>query len=366
MPPKHLHLYVASGTGNTLRVARWIGAQAQAQGVQAHVLPMRSGALTSAPPGSGPDEMVGLAAASHGFTAPWHAIKFALGLPRRPGTPAFVLATRASFHVAGLTLPGLSASCTFVLALILVLKGYRVRGAAAFDMPSNWFSLHPIQKRSNLEAVLAHTRPRVQRFASELLAGGRHWRLGHLLYEGTGALLLLWLSVAYLLAGRFFLAKLFFANGRCDGCGLCAASCPVRAIELWGRKAPRPYWTYACESCMRCATVCPRNAVEASQSWGVLVWLFTTIPFARWGLLALGRWVPALQGLEDGWVATALGWLSWYPAMFLSYLVLHLGSRLGPARWLLAHTTLTHYWGRYREPGTKRAELIEGRRTEGK
>jgi len=254
--------------------------------------------------------------------------------------------------------PGISGSCTFLLALILVLKGYRVRGADAFDMPSNWFSLHPPQGRSSLDALIDRAQGRVERFADRLLDSRRSWRWQHLVYEGSWAVALSVVTCGYLLFGRLFLAKLFFANSRCDGCGTCTEACPVGAIRMLGKANPRPYWSYHCESCMRCAPLCPHKAIEAGQSWGVMLYFLTALWVAYWGISALGQSLPVTAGMQDGWLRYVLGVAYFYPTLFLSYAVFHVANRLKVVNWLFTHTTLTHFWGRYLEPNTRYKHLV--------
>lgn len=359
MKPRRLVMFVTSGTGNTLRVAHWIAGRAEAGGMEATVHAMEGPAPVIE---GGEADLIGLAAPAHGFNAPWHAMKFAARMPRRPGTPAFVFATRGRIKLGPVYVPGLSASCTFVLALLLTLRGYRVRGTDAFDMPSNWYSLHPIQRPATLHNIIARARGRAEAMADRLLAGQHAWRFNHLLYEGIGALLTFPISLGYLFMGRIFLAKLFFASHDCDGCGLCAKSCPVGAIAMWGQRSPRPFWRYSCESCMRCAAVCPHKAVEAGHSWLVLLYFICTVPVVAWLFATLGHLAPGLAALHDGWAGEVLSWLYWYPAMFLSYYLFHLANRWRPVNWLFAHTTATHFWGRYLEPDTRKKELMPPRR----
>ena len=124
------------------------------------------------------------------------------------------------------------------------------------DVPSNWFSLHPIQSRKSHEAIIKRAERKVAWFMERILSSGKVWFTANNLYEITWGFLLSLISVAYLFIGRFFLAKLFFANKNCDGCGVCASYCSVEAIKMWGKENPRPFWRYNCESCMRCAAFC--------------------------------------------------------------------------------------------------------------
>lgn len=337
-------IYVTSGTGNSLRVARWVADHLEpgGQGPVAVVPIERARPAEEMAPGSG--QSVVLVAPTHGFTTPWQMLRFAVSLPRGRGNRAWVLVTRAGIKLGPLFAPGIGASNTFLLALILWLKGFRVRGVAGVDMPSNWYSLHPIQSLPSQLAILGRAESAVRRFAGRMAAGESAWLSRGNVLEAFCAVALLPISFLYLFWGRFFLAKLFFANRDCNGCGACARGCPVGAIRMWGTRVSRPYWRFRCESCMRCGALCPKGAVEAGQSWGVALYFLTTLPAT---LLVLGPGPLARVALLPAAMAV----------VFVSYLLFHLLNRLRPVNWFFAHTTLTHYWNRYREPGTSRAEL---------
>ncbi|MBW2690822.1 MAG: EFR1 family ferrodoxin, partial [Deltaproteobacteria bacterium] len=245
-------IYFLSGTGNSYRVAAWMEQQAAEAGLSTEIRSVNN-ANPEQEIDASSETLLGLVFPTHGFTAPWHMLKFALRLPRRKATHTFCMATRAGVRFGRVFLPGISGSATFLIALILFLKGYRVRGVTAIDMPSNWYSLHPIQKAVSIERIKKRATFKVKNSMARLLDSRRMWLTWNNLYEVTWGILLSWLSLLYLFIGRFFLAKLFFANGNCDGCGICAVNCPVGAIKMQGTEKQWPFWRYNCESCMKCA-----------------------------------------------------------------------------------------------------------------
>jgi ferredoxin len=58
-------------------------------------------------------------------------------------------------------------------------------------------------------------------------------------------------------------AKIFYnyykVSGSCNGCGVCAKTCPVSAIVM---KDGRPVFTSKCEHCQGCIDMCPLRAIK--------------------------------------------------------------------------------------------------------
>jgi ferredoxin len=342
-----------SGTGNSYRVAAWISAAVAAAGT-AVTLRSIGTARVSDEVGAGDTALLGLVMPTHGFTVPWAVLRFALRLPRRAGTHAIVVATRAGGRIGRVFTPGIEGTSTALTAAILALKGYRVRGVTGIDMPSNWIALHPGLSPGTAAEIAARARRKVSAFVGAILSGRRR-------LTGWIALLIglcfVPVSLAYLLIGRLFLAKLFFATDHCTGCGLCARHCPNGAIRMKGpENRRRPYWTFRCESCMRCMAYCPTRAVEASHLLAV-------------GAYALAALIPATAVL--GWLIVRvpqLGFLGQVPAWVtesiwpvgivgLVYPLLHLLLRTRWLNRLFAVTTPTHYYRRYHEPNTSLKDL---------
>ncbi|MBN1837182.1 MAG: EFR1 family ferrodoxin [Spirochaetales bacterium] len=51
----------------------------------------------------------------------------------------------------------------------------------------------------------------------------------------------------------------FRADGRCNGCGVCARVCPAGNIRL---ESGRPLWLHHCEQCWSCFHWCPEQAIQ--------------------------------------------------------------------------------------------------------
>ncbi len=148
------------------------------------------------------------------------------------------------------------------------------------------------------------------------------------------------------------MGKLFFADRDCNGCGLCAKTCPNDAIKMIGTDHPRPFWTHACEACIRCMAYCQRRAVQVSQPWTVLLIYLSTLLTAELlsqGILWTTGRVVQLPGVL-GEIASIVAGYIMVIALYYGYWLL---SRFGPTRVMLTYTTPTRYFRRFHEPDTR-------------
>jgi len=350
---QHLQINFMSGTGNSYRVAQWFAGEARERGHSVSLEPMsREGSTQNIQ--RGPGHLMALVMPTHGFTAPWAAIWFTLKLPWGRGTHAVVVATRGGTKFWSLHIPGLDGTTTPLIALLLFLKGYRVRGNEGIDMPSNWMAVHSALNASKVESIIRRAQVKSRAFINRVLEGKRSY--GSFIYILLG-IPLAPVSLGYVIVGRFWLGKMFFATGQCDGCGVCAFDCPHRAIRMWGRAGYlRPYWTYRCESCMRCMAYCPEKAIEVSHSLGALMITLMVIFPPAWALGWALKTLYAGSALSN-LLGVGLEYLYKIYLILLLYAVFAVLIRVPAINSLFKYTTFTPLFRRYHEPGTKVSEM---------
>jgi ferredoxin len=56
--------------------------------------------------------------------------------------------------------------------------------------------------------------------------------------------------------------KKFWADAKCDGCGICSQVCPAANIDMINDK---PAWLHHCEQCLACLQWCPREAIQYGE-----------------------------------------------------------------------------------------------------
>jgi len=345
-PYEAVDMVVWSGTGNTLHVAERIAEGARSQGAVAHVLSSTGDWETH----STSRRLLGLLAPTHGFTAPWPLVKAAFAIPGVRGVDAFVLVTRGGTRLRGKTISGFEGTAAYLPAAVLALRGARVCGVGAIDMPLNWTVIVPAFDAEGVAEIVERGDSQTDAFSDRLLSGNS-------VMGGRGQLMLgiliLPLSLGYMLIARLMLAKMFFADERCTSCGTCERHCPQGAVRLIGR-ARRPYWTYDCQNCMRCMSNCPTDAIQGGQGWLLFyVWLISLPVAATVATVLLGA-----LGVSAGWLSGALRFLTSYiwivASVWAAYGVLWLGLSVPGLRYVLSRVTLTRLYRRYRGPRSTR------------
>jgi len=262
-----LKLYYYTGTGNTLRVVKHLAELAAEQKMESEWVPVDR--LKKADLEKPSDiSLTGICYPTHGFNAPWHIIKFCFRLPRKRKAGVFLLNNRGGSKIGKYRLPGISGIALLLPALILFLRGFKIRGLCSADPASNWLSIHPPWKPKQASYIMERALKQSSTFFNKLVNKRCVVRTGIILTWPID-MAISWISVLYFLKGRFLLAKMYMAGHKCTSCGLCEKQCPVGAIKMVNKK---PYWTFDCESCMRCMNICPEKCIQASHSiFGVLL-----------------------------------------------------------------------------------------------
>ena len=348
---QNAHIYFMSGTGNTYRVATWASEEFKNKNIKTQITPFeRANPIKEIILGE--KTLLGLFLPTHGFTAPWVMIRFALNLPAGEGTHAFISATRGGTKFGKMIMPGFEGTAAYLLALILRFKGYKIRGVVAVDMPLNWTALVPGFSEKTAESMNTREKPKILAFTKAILNGEKNFGIWTFLSLLLG-LVILPFSLGYLLIARYFLSKLFFPTSDCNGCGVCANNCPANAIEMRGKDTLRPYWTFKCESCMRCMNFCPNQAIEASHLLAIGFYYLASIPVGLFVMKGLITQLPFIQQINSSLLNTLLQYGYMLLSFVFTYYVFHHLIKIKFFNTFFTYGTLTRYYRRYRQPGVK-------------
>jgi len=339
-----LAAFFMTGTGNSYRIADWSARIAEEHTIPAEVQQIKSGE-ESKPVGQG--TLAVFTYPTHGFTAPWLIMKYVWKLPQGRQAHALVRPCRAGVRVKGLFIPGLEGTAGYLIALLLWLRGYTVRGVMGVDMPSNWTAVHWGMNEENAAVITKLAEAKVASLVATVLQGKRHFDG---LIQCLLGLVLVKISLMYLILAQLILAKLFFATDRCTGCSLCQKLCPKQAIRMCGGREKRPYWTYACDSCMACMNFCPHKAIEVSPLIIMLLVYITSIPAAGY----LSGWLLASRAVDLASLPLAgfgLQYVYVLLAAAVTYRLLHLVLGIRAVRKLLGTLSHTRFFRRYQAAG---------------
>ncbi|MDD4589180.1 MAG: EFR1 family ferrodoxin [Parabacteroides sp.] len=326
-------IFYFSGTGNARMIASWFSKFAIENEVYCRIFDITSeGYIYLKEIDS--DALIVFISPVHGFNYPKITLDFIRSFPK--GNNSVVLMnTRAGMKVGKMVIPGLTGIAFFLSSSILKRKGYKTIGQIPFDMPSNWLSIHPALRKKAIEFIYEKNYHRVKKHFKILYSEETDFASNKDIIQD---LLISPIALIYYLAGRYFLAKSYYASNKCNNCHLCIKQCPVQAIRLINA---RPFWSFKCESCMKCMNNCPSRAIEVAHGlWLVLIVLASTT-----GSFLFRDWLP------NTWIVRFLFFnLIFFILLLVLYRVQHwiLNNKL--IAQIISLTSLTHYkcWGRYK------------------
>lgn len=342
---RKLIIYYFSGTGNSQKVALWISQVAKEMNIETVFVNIANIDRLHIPtPAS--DALVAFISPVHGFNYPPVMLHFIRRFPKGHNN-ILLLNTRAGMLIGKWITPGLSGITFYFSGLILKIKGYRIKAMYPVDLPSNWISVHPGLNTRTVTYIHERNKERVTAFARKALAGGSNFKA---LFEIIQDILVSPISLGYYFAGRFVIAKTYYASGDCDNCEACIKNCPVKAII---KVDGRPFWTFRCESCMHCMSNCPKKAIETAHGsiieYSIIYSFVVLVLFYKYFSL----WFFPIENEIVRWIIESLIYIA---LLTVWYRLTHYLLRFKWFERFVVYTSLTKYkfWGkRYKAPKDK-------------
>lgn len=342
---KNLLIYYFSGTGNALIASRWITQCAQKKGLKTNLVSIDRFKKIIVPPAKG-KRLIGFCYPTHGFNLPWIMLKFIIKFPILKEGDVFLLNSRAGSKIFKWFAPGISGIAQILPALILLIKGFRIKGMFPLDMPSNWISVHPGFSHRTVTDIFARCRVMVDEFCKKIFSERTYFRPNVFIMLPID-IALAPIAFMYFIYGRFYFAKIFIASTDCDTCRLCETKCPTASIKIINK---RPFWKFTCESCMRCINICPLKAIQVSHSLAVLILVISSLLPIALILQLFYSFIPTSLIKPAGY------FIRWGITLSLFFIIsgfVFLLIRLKLINKVFTATSLTKYWKHYLAPGIK-------------
>lgn len=144
------------------------------------------------------------------------------------------------------------------LAMKQFSKLYPLSSSYSLVMPNNYIIGSDTDEEGKIRQKISAARTELERISGEIQRQEKVYRVRE------GAMAGLKFGPVNFGFNRFARsAKPFFAEGSCNGCGLCAANCPAHAITL---KDGKPVWAAQCYQCMGCINACPQQAIQYGKA----------------------------------------------------------------------------------------------------
>ncbi len=233
-------IYWFSGTGNSLHTARAIASGLEDQ-TQVISLARAWQAGETPPPGS----RVGLVFPVYAWGPPLLVRRFVRKLPAEAVSSVFAVATYAG--TLGPTLETLQRQ--------LAERGLKMENGFAVKLPENYPPMGGPPGEEKQKRIIDRAEQKIQEIIACL---NQPEPVG---LESPNLLTRLLGKVANPVFSRRVSTadKNFYADEKCNQCGVCARVCPVDNIAMPDQ---RPQWLGHCEQCFACLHWCPQAAIQ--------------------------------------------------------------------------------------------------------
>ncbi len=233
-------LYVYTGTGNSLWVARRLAAEFKKTSIEFMPYPKKPFKVQA--------EAAGIIFPVHIWGLPGRVIQFVNHLKVKPGTFLFAVAVNASQPAATL----------LQLQRLMAARGLSLSLGYSLVLPSNyipWGGPGPLDAQ---QKRFQEARKKVGTIAGAVFRQERNK-----MEKGP-----LWQNILFSLIYKMSFQKVrtmdkkFWADEKCNSCRICSKVCPAANIEMIKGK---PAWMHGCEQCFACLQWCPQEAIQYGE-----------------------------------------------------------------------------------------------------
>jgi ferredoxin len=233
-------LYVYTGTGNSLWVARQVALELRDATIE--FVPNLSGDLKVEA------DRVGIVFPVHIWGLPSRVIPFVNHLQVNSQTYFFALAVNA----------GQPAATLLQLKKLMLTRGHSLAAGYSFVLPSNytpWGGPGPVETQQRL---FREAQQKIKTIAGTILRRERKKVDRGPLWQN---ILFSWIYKMSFRSVRK-MDKKFWVDDKCNHCGICSKVCPAGNIEMIAEK---PSWLHRCEQCLACLQWCPQEAIQFGE-----------------------------------------------------------------------------------------------------
>lgn len=232
-------IYYLTGTGNSLAIATLLAEKLPGAELRSMTEAYKSGKLE-------------LDAEVVGFVFPVYVFGIPLSF-RRLLEKAEWGSVRHTFAIANFG--GMPGAALYQVSELVEMRGGHLDAGYLIKMPDNYLPLYNITTESVQQEQFRVMESQIPVIAAEVAQR-----------QATGIRKSKQRFDRYITPLIYFgiyhfkdMDKKFWVTESCNGCGMCAFSCPFENIRMADGK---PQWQHKCEFCMRCINICPERAIQ--------------------------------------------------------------------------------------------------------